>query len=422
MSGGRDEMESPKSGLDPVGKVVEEALQVCSNPTEVIRQARAGFLEKVAARNAARNAWSHRSPFRRWRLALAAAAAVALVVGVELWSTRPITFRVGGGTTTGRADDLIEAPAGSAVPVHFSEGSFFLLQGGGRARVLATEVRGARVLIDSGDMEVAINHPTFRPGRWNFEAGPFRVQVTGTRFHLAWRPATQRFALATSEGRVMVSASCMTAARAVSAGESVDLSCARGSVLAGPSVVPAEVKPDATPSEAPTASTATENSTPKPSPRMPAWRERIAAGQVADGLRMAERAGFARVCQEASLKELAMLADAARLTGHGGHASEALRAMRQRFPRTKEAATAAFTLGRIAFEQRGAYQEAARWFGTYLLEQPSGPLMGDSVGRLMEARQRAGDMAGARQDAERYLRRFPEGPYASEARAILQNR
>ena len=46
--------------------------------------------------------------------------------------------------------------------------------------------------------------------------------------------------------------------------------------------------------------------------------------------------------------------------------------------------------------------------------------MGDSVGRLMEARQRAGDMAGARQDAERYLRRFPEGPYASEAKAILQ--
>ncbi len=419
-------MEAPESGLDPVGKVVEEALKVCSNPADVIRQARAGFLEKVAARNASKDAWSRRSRFRRWGFALAAAAAAALVVGVELWSTRPITFRVGAGATTGRPDDLIEAPTGKPVSVHFSEGSSFLLHGGGRARVLATEVRGARVLIDSGDMEVAITHPNFRPGRWNFEAGPFRVQVTGTRFHLAWHPATQRFVLATTEGRVIVSASCMPAVRAVAAGESVDLSCAPGAFPAGPATGPAEAKPEAkpdvTPSEAPTAPTATEISAPKPLPRIPAWRERIAAGQVTDGLRAAEQAGFARVCQEASLKELVTLADAARLTGHGRHATLALHALRQRFPRTKESSTAAFTLGRIAFEQRGAYQEAAQWFGTYLVEQPSGPLMGDSVGRLMEARQRAGDMAGARQDAERYLRRFPEGPYASEARAILQNR
>ena len=78
-----------------------------------------------------------------------------------------------------------------------------------------------------------------------------------------------------------------------------------------------------------------------------------------------------------------------------------------------------FSLGRIAFERRGAYPEAVRWFSVYLAELPQGPLMGDAVGRLMEARQRAGDRTGARADAARYLQRFPEGPYAPEARAML---
>ena len=52
-------------------------------------------------------------------------------------------------------------------------------------------------------------------------------------------------------------------------------------------------------------------------------------------------------------------------------------------------------------------------------EQPSGPLMGDAVGRLMEARHRAGDGVAARRDAQRYLERFPRGPYAATASAIL---
>jgi transmembrane sensor len=413
-------METPKSGLEPVGKVVEEALRACSNPAEAIRQARVGFLDEVAARNSSRGARSRRPVLMPWGLAFAGAAAVALTVGIALLSYRPITFRVGPSAAGGRPGDLIEAQAGSPLPVQFSEGSSFLLESGGRARVLATEGRGARVLLDSGDMDVAIARPNFRTGRWSFEAGPFHVQVTGTRFHVGWHPSTQRFALATTEGRVIVSATCMAQSRVVAAGESLNLSCAP--VVAGPVAELTMPASGAGPSEAPAAATGPEPEpfSPRPTPKLLTWRERIAAGRITEGLRAAEQAGFARVCQEASLKELVALADAARLTGRTSRATLALRALRQRFPGTRDASTAAFTLGRIAFEQRAAYKEAAEWFGTYLAEQPSGPLMGDSVGRLMEARQRAGNLASARQDAERYLRRFPEGPYASEARAILQ--
>jgi len=38
---------------------------------------------------------------------------------------------------------------------------------------------------------------------------------------------------------------------------------------------------------------------------------------------------------------------------------------------------------------------------------------------LMEARLRSGDTTGARASAEQYLRRFPGGPYAGEARGIM---
>ena len=143
------------------------------------------------------------------------------------------------------------------------------------------------------------------------------------------------------------------------------------------------------------------------------------AGRLAEGLRAAERADFQRVYQVATAKELLVLAVAARLFGSAAQAVTALRVLRQRFPGTMEAATAAFKLGRMAFEKEHAYGEAARWFELCLREQPSGPLMGDSFGRLMEARLRAGNLAGARSDAQQYLRRFPEGPYASEARGIL---
>ena len=113
------------------------------------------------------------------------------------------------------------------------------------------------------------------------------------------------------------------------------------------------------------------------------------------------------------------LADAARLSGEASRAVDVLFILRQRFPGSTSAATGAFSLGRLAFEKRGAYAEAARWFATYLDEQPQGPLMGDAIGRLMEARHRVGDRQTARRDAEIYLQRFPEGAYAGTARVIL---
>ena len=219
-------------------------------------------------------------------------------------------------------------------------------------------------------------------------------------------PGDRSLRVSTEAGRVVVAGGCLEAPVTVSAGESLEPSCVPREA---PAADETAVVPPAPPDVAPTV---------KPN-QIERWRQLLAAGRLLDGLRAAERASFDQVCRVATEKELLALADAGRFFGPSKRAVAALIALRQRFPGSPDAGTAAFTLGRIAFESDHAYGKAADWFETYMREQPRGPLMGDAFGRLMEARLHSGDGAGARASAQQYLRRFPGGPYSSEARGIL---
>lgn len=417
-------MESPKTDLKDLGKAIREALEGGANPAEQIRAARVGLLDRVAARNAAGAAGARPGRLRlsgkrrRWTLAsigvLGAAAVSAAAVGI--WWRLPISFQVGATGATGRLGDVVEAAGGEPVALRFSEGSSIVLGAGARTRVLSAESGGARVLLENGAMDVAIVHRHRRGTRWSFEAGPFHVLVTGTKFRLAFSPKDQSLVLTAREGSVLISGSCvgLETAHAVKAGESVRWSCLSPSNATGPTALP----PPPTQAAAPPAQIALADGG-RARDRSGSWQALLASGHLAEGLRAAEHADFAQVCRTASESDLLALADAARLSGRTTRAVEVLVMLRRRFPRSPDAATAAFSLGRIAFERRRAYDEAVRWFTLYLTELPQGPLMGDAVGRLMEARLRAGDRTGARADADRYVRRFPEGPYAPEARAML---
>jgi transmembrane sensor len=401
-------MESSKPDLIEVGRNIRDAFGVEDDETEALRAGRVRLLDHVAAKNLMRE---RRRGATSRRVLAAFLATASVTAAVVIWLRLPLSFLVG--TAPGRVGDLIEA-SGAAVGLRFSEGSSILVQSGARMRVLAAERSGARVLVENGPLDVAIVHQRRHATHWRFEAGPMAVLVTGTKFRVDWNEKEQAFALDMREGSVVVSGGCLQGTRTVLAGDSMRLSC-RTTVATARSTEPASGPAGAAAAaRVPARHVAAHAATTSDD-----WQQLIASGRYEDGLRLVDRIGFSKVCQSAGDSALLALADAARLSGRTARAQEALTTLRRRFPGSLSAATAAFALGRIAFERHGDYEDAARWFGTYLDEQPSGPLMGDATGRLMEARHRAGDRVSARRDAERYLQRFPGGPYAATASAIL---
>ena len=408
-----------KEGLAHVGERVRDLLADDPRAADEIRRARGAFLEEVERRNAAPGLRQRSLGRRRLWLPLAFSASIAAGAAAVWIVSRPVTFQVGE-ARQGHLGDVIESVDGRIMPIAFSEGSTLVVHHGGRIRVLTLEPRAARVLVEDGVVDAAIAHPKGGKTRWEFEVGPYRVTVNGTKFEMAFHAGTQALRVSTEEGRVTVAGGCLQAARTVSAGETFESSCPREAPGAdGTSGQQAQAADEAQVAEEAPLAPALDPRGPGKVTRVDHWRELLAAGRLQDGLRAAERANFERVCRIATTKELLALADAGRFFGPSRHAVTALSTLRQRFPGSADAGTAAFTLGRIVFENEHAYARAADWFETYLREQPRGPLMGDAFGRLMEARLRSGDGGGARASAEQYLRRFPEGPYASEARGVL---
>jgi hypothetical protein len=414
-------MDSSKARLNELGTRIREALDDAGDDAADLRQARALLLRRVTTESATR---AHGSRLRVAALAATGSAVFASAAAIAIWSFhgRAISFDVGPEAASGRVGEPIQALGNSPVLLNFSDGSSISLRKGGRLRVVSAEAAGARVLIENGGVDVNVVHDAGADTRWNFDAGPYSVRVTGTQFHAAYEPRAQSLSISMKEGAVVVSGPCMTGARTVRSGDTVSLSC-EVAPLAVAAPLLAELPPQlppATPSAVP--SSGATPAAPEPSGASDdatSWRELLNSGSRAAALRAAEQHGFATVCRSATLKELVRLADAARLEGRAALAVQTLTVLRSRFASSPEAGTAAFTLGRVAAEQRGTPAEAVRWFETYLAELPNGPLMGDALGRLMESRKRSGDRVGARTDAQRYLRRFPEGPYAAQARGIL---
>jgi hypothetical protein len=152
---------------------------------------------------------------------------------------------------------------------------------------------------------------------------------------------------------------------------------------------------------------------------VPSWQSLSGQGRFADAYAVIALDGFEAAVSRAPVAELALLGDTARFAGKPADALTAYQALRSRGAGTAAAKQAAFSIARVHFDQRAAYAEAARWFRTYLAEQPGGPLARESEGRLMESLSRAGDRVGARKVAEGYLAKYPRGPHERVARQLL---
>ena len=356
-------------------------------------------------------------------LALGAAAAA-----VMFWpAPAPLTFAVGEPTVVGESGAWVVAPPAGTLPITFSDGTRLRLEGGSRVRVLGVTAHGARVAIERGGVGADV---VPRAGNdWSVVGGPFEIHVTGTRFDAGWDPESEVLRVSMREGRVVVRAACLAQERALVAGESASLSCAPPKEAVGPArVVPpmgtvvagVPRAAGAFPASAPTATAvvAAEPATSAEAPRA-SWRELSQRGDYKGALAAAEGEDWGALCERLSAAELLELGTTARLAGRGARAVEAYSAVRRRFPGGDAAANAAFHLGQMAFDGAHAFAEAHRWFSAYLAERPGGALAAEALGRAMEAEQRLGDLAAARETAGKYLARYPAGAHAELARSLL---
>lgn len=441
-------------------------------------QARSTVRAEVRARlesyepPAQRTAWAAGRADRLGRfgsLQLWAAAAACLLGGAfsyALWSKQhePVALAVtiGDRGLAGAAGSWVEAPSKASLAMRFSDGTRMDVSASSRVRIAELGSNGAHVLLENGLARVNVRHRA--ASQYRVSAGPFAVKVTGTRFDIRWTPENDAFELDLHEGHVELSGCVFGQSYALRAGQRAAASCRHGQLsvgaanepvtesalrstppgtpapLAAPAALPPAASPEppaasaavpasqapaqATPSdvtEPPAASSPRSHAArehaarPTAEPRWQAWAE---AGRYADALAAVRSTGFGKECARANASQLLLLSDLARYGRDHDDAVSALRLLRQRFPRTRQAARAAFSLGGLDSDHDGSHAEAAGWFRTYLSEQPGGALAREASGRLLEATLRAGDTAGARELAIQYLHDYPGGPHSALATSL----
>jgi TolA-binding protein len=415
-------MAKPVTPLESLGAKVAATLEVFGEERDrAIEEARRRFSQHPHRRPGAKERMS-----RGIVLSLAAALSVA---GIWLALSRhsgPLQFKVDG--TTGIAQTWLAAPQERPLVVTFSEGTVVKVQPLSRARVVDIDPYGANIALENGSLSAEVVHKP--QASWRLIAGPFAIRVTGTRFDLRWDSASQRFSITVREGSVGVAGSIVGVERSVRGGETLVASVTEGrlDLIDGDE---ATVRAPANDESAATAQPADDGepqdfavSPPAPSARamtLPdGWRDVARKGDLRRAFALADAHGFQSVCDIATPAELLVLGDGARLSGRPDRATEALLTLRRKYPHDPRRAAAAFALGKVAFDQRHAYGQAAEWFATCIREQPTGPLVRESRGRQIEALRNAGDAAGAQRAAREYLSLYPDGPHADVARSVLK--
>jgi len=161
--------------------------------------------------------WSLRSVRRPWP-ALAVSAVAILCTAGYLVARRPLGYRVVDCALA--ADGVFATTAVHTGAIVFDDGSRMSVEKDARFRLdMLSFGHGADISLEEGDAHLAVVH---QPGaRWSVQAGPFRIDVTGTRFDVRWSRPLGRFQLTMVEGEVLVAGGAIPPATHLRTGQTL---------------------------------------------------------------------------------------------------------------------------------------------------------------------------------------------------------
>lgn len=372
-------------------------------------------------------------PHRKTAVAIGVGIAAAVALVVLAWSltlmSRNLTVRSGDRML--EEGEWISSTDDHGASLAFSDGSRVHLKTATGLRIRRLGRHGAHLLLERGGVEADVAHRTDTD--WRIDVGPYHIAVTGTRFVVQWDPETETFHLDMREGTVDVTGPMINDGRTVSTRERLGASLKTGRLeftrdpgtsrplddIASPDVSAGSTGRDAPPAP-PKTRKSKDLIVKKTSPATP-WQTLAEAGRYQEAVASAQKHNLSGILSNAPAVELILLGDAARHAGALPLADRVYKKTRSRFPGSAHASSAAFALGIIAFDKKGAYRNAAKWFRAIVSERAGkGSLAREASGRLMEALNRSGDRSAARDAATRYLERYPEGPHAPLAKQLTR--
>lgn len=353
----------------------------------------------------------------RRRIAMLAAAAILVVTAIFLVLRVPEAGPLA--RTDGAPFDVVEAAAEVMSRAELTDGSRIEVEAGGRLVTVGNDGRRVLAVLERGIARVHVQPGG--PRAWVFECGLATVEVVGTRFTLERSETTLRVDV--TEGVVLVRGDNVPdRLRRLTAGEGIVVR-APGAERAATDFAP---RPDAAAATSPAPRSSSGEPTAMGSapatPRAPppeGWRDLARRGAHRDAYAALGDGGVASASSSATVEDLFLLADVARLSGRPTEAVVPLQQIVQAHGGDGRAALAALTLGRLRLDQLGQPSHAAADLEVALAMGLPGALQEDALGRVVEARSRAGDGDGARRAAERYLARYPGGRHAAMAQAQL---
>jgi FecR protein len=155
---------------------------------------------------------------RRLWPALAVCAIVILCAGGWLVARRPLGYRVVDCTLA--ADGVFATTENREGAVAFDDGSRMSVEKDAHFHLgMVPFGHGAEISLDDGEARMSVVHRT--GARWAVLAGPFRVDVTGTRFGVRWSRHLGHFQVTMLEGEVLVEGGAIPPATRLRAGQTL---------------------------------------------------------------------------------------------------------------------------------------------------------------------------------------------------------